>query len=253
MLMLMWGLNSQRLNSVTVKTTLLRWRRLTCNSGRQKTTSAGSFCHGEHTQEAKRCLSPTLFQVQGFIFGQTSSTSPQELHKRKTGRDFEAAAAHLKSSPSTGRQASLRSPRGCSIPSMVYLCIHIGGEWEWSLLSIVASLNIFRKPSIVSASSILGSINSKMWTSVFSLLRMCAINTRRTEPWMPSGMISQRVECHVSEAKGMAPHGKIVLISFLRVKETNLLQCNLSGWAVTYLRQFSRWRSHCLQECTINQ
>lgn len=34
---------------------------------------------------------------------------------------------------------------------MVYLCIHIGVEWEWSLTLILSSLNIFRKPSIVSA------------------------------------------------------------------------------------------------------
>lgn len=107
------------------------------------------------------------------------------------------AAARSDSPPGTARQASRRSPGGRSIPSMVYLCIHIGGEREWSLPSIVASLNIFRKPSIVSASFVLGSINSEMWPSVFSLVRICAINTRRTASWMPGGMISHSIKCHV--------------------------------------------------------
>lgn len=134
------------------------------------------------------------------------------MHKEKTGRDFVAAAVRSDSSPGTARQASLRSPGGRSIPSMVYLCIHIGGEWEWSLLSIVSSLNIFRKPSIVSASSILGSINSEMWATVFSLARICTINTRQPVPWMPSGMISHRIKCHESEATCTAPHCEIILI-----------------------------------------
>lgn len=144
------------------------------------------------------------------------------MHKGMTGRDFVAAAVHSESSPGTARKSSLQSPGRRSIPSMVYLCIHIGGEWKWSLLSIVSSLNIFRKPLIVSASSILGSINSEIWPSVFSLARMCTINTRRPAPWMPNQMPWEWGNMH-----GAAQQHGIDL--FLCVKETHLRRCNLSG------------------------
>lgn len=235
----MGGFNSQRSNGVKMKARLFRWSGLACNA-----ETKASFCWEVPRQRTRKwrktsshskvkclwqgvhCLSWALFQARGFIFGQASSTSHYEMQKRSAactrgemGRDFVAAAVRSDSSPGAAKQASLRSPGGRSIPSMVYLCIHIGGEWEWSRLSIVSSLNIFRKPSIVSASSILGSINSEMWPSVFSLARICTINTGRPAPWMPNGMISHRVTCHEKEAKCMARHGDIVLIFFCASKK----------------------------------
>lgn len=167
------------------------------------------------------------------------------MHKGKTGRDFVAAAVRSDSSPSTAMQASLRSPGGRSIPSMVYLCIHIGGEWKWSLLSIVCSLNVFRKPSIVLASSILGSINSEIWPSVFSLARICTINTHR-----PCAMDAKRDDFSPHQMPwewgnlhGAAQQHGIDL--FLCIKETHLHRCNLSGVS-HHVQRCSRWRSHCL-------
>lgn len=181
---------------------------------------------GGHVQERTH-ISKLLY------FGQKNSIMHQEVHRRKTGRDSEAAAAHSKSSPSIGSQASLQSPTGRSIPSMVYLCIHIGGEWEWSLLSIVASLNIFRKPSIASASSILGSINSQMWPSVFSLAQNTCNkynSDAKREDFSPHQMPWEWGEMH---GAGTATS---YWSFFVCVKETHLLWGNLSGWAVTSLQ-----------------
>lgn len=124
------------------------------------------------------------------------------------------------------KAALLRSPGGRSIPSMVYLCIHIGGEWEWSLPSILSSLNIFRKPSISSAPSILGSINGEMWRGVLTLVRIYTINTCQTAPWLLSRMIFHHIKCPESKVKCIERHSEIVLIClFLHVKSPEKHTC----------------------------
>lgn len=72
---------------------------------------------------------------------------------REEEPDIVVVAARSDSGSRWGRRRGsiTTEPWGHSAPSMLYLCIHIGGEWEWSLTSILSRLNIFRKPLIRSA------------------------------------------------------------------------------------------------------